>query len=151
MRGLKLSSTLGSGISCNGNNVAYLARSPAPLNASGLDRKNFSKVPFQERPGPAISSSYTNSLGFTIQVWSFLILLSTLITFRSHLISLKPQWEFLMDICIDFFTWVYICICSWLKSSAWLHLRIFLVSSPLTFLWILTNCMYACSLLSTFN
>ncbi|KAL8113468.1 hypothetical protein AgCh_020688 [Apium graveolens] len=67
MRGLKLSSTLGSGISCNGNNVAYVARSSAPLNASGLDRKKFSKVPFQERPGPAISSSYTNSLGFTIQ------------------------------------------------------------------------------------
>ncbi|WOG89520.1 hypothetical protein DCAR_0208758 [Daucus carota subsp. sativus] len=66
-RGLKLSSMLGSGISCNGNNVAYLARSSAPLNASGLDRKNFSELPFQERPGPAISSSYTNSLGFTIQ------------------------------------------------------------------------------------
>ncbi|XP_074370665.1 uncharacterized protein LOC141711868 [Apium graveolens] len=67
MRGLKLSDMLGSGISCNGNNVAYLAGSAAPLSASGLDRKHFSKVPFQERPGPAISSSYTNSLGFTIQ------------------------------------------------------------------------------------
>lgn len=68
MRGLKLSDMLGSGVSCNGNNVAYLAGSAAPLSAYGLDRKHFSKVPFQERPGPAISSSYTNSLGFTIQV-----------------------------------------------------------------------------------
>lgn len=67
IRGLKLSHMLGSGLSCNGNNVAYLAGSAAPLSASGLDRKQFSNVPFQERPGPAISSSYTNSLGFTIQ------------------------------------------------------------------------------------
>lgn len=68
MRGLKLSERLGYGFSCNGNNVAYLAGSPAPLNAYGLDKKKFSKIPFQERPGPSISSSYTSSLGFTIQV-----------------------------------------------------------------------------------
>lgn len=67
MRGLKLSDMLGSGLSCNGNNVAYLAGSRAPLTATGLDRMQFSKLPFEERPGPAISSSYNNSLGFTIQ------------------------------------------------------------------------------------
>ncbi|KAK9985861.1 hypothetical protein SO802_030812 [Lithocarpus litseifolius] len=67
MRGLKLSDALGSGFSCNGNNVACLAGSPAPLNSIGLDRKQLSKIPFQERPGPSISSSYTSSLGFTIQ------------------------------------------------------------------------------------
>ncbi|XP_024187001.1 uncharacterized protein LOC112191810 isoform X1 [Rosa chinensis] len=67
MRGLKLSEALGSGFSCNGNTVAYLAGSPAPLGAYGLDRKQVFKTPFEERPGPSISSSYTSSLGFTIQ------------------------------------------------------------------------------------
>ncbi|KAF8397919.1 hypothetical protein HHK36_016844 [Tetracentron sinense] len=66
-RGLKLSEKLGFGFSCNGNTVAYLAGSPAPLSAYGLDKKQFSKIPFQDRPGPSISSSYTSSLGFTIQ------------------------------------------------------------------------------------
>ena len=68
MRGLKLYDALGSGFSCNGNTVACLSGSPAPLNSFGLDRKQLSKIPFQERPGPSISSSYTSSLGFTIQV-----------------------------------------------------------------------------------
>ncbi|KAF7148441.1 hypothetical protein RHSIM_Rhsim03G0070500 [Rhododendron simsii] len=67
LRGLKLSETLGSGFSCNGNAVAYVAGSPAPLNAYGLSKSNFSEIPFQERPGPSISSSYTSSMGFTIQ------------------------------------------------------------------------------------
>ncbi|XP_075638209.1 uncharacterized protein LOC142610304 isoform X3 [Castanea sativa] len=67
MRGLKRSDALGSGFSCNGNTVAYLAGSPLPLNSFGLDRKQLSKIPFQERPGLAISSSYMSSLGFTIQ------------------------------------------------------------------------------------
>lgn len=67
LRGLKFSERLGSGFSCNGNVVAYVAGSPAPLNAYGLGKTNFSKIPFQERPGPSISSSYTSSLGFTIQ------------------------------------------------------------------------------------
>ncbi|KAI8562988.1 hypothetical protein RHMOL_Rhmol03G0078900 [Rhododendron molle] len=67
LRGLKLSERLGSGFSCNGNAVAYVAGSPAPLNAYGLAKSNFSKIPFQERPGPSISSSYTSSSGFTIQ------------------------------------------------------------------------------------
>ncbi|XP_059646651.1 long-chain-alcohol oxidase FAO2-like [Cornus florida] len=67
IRGLKLSERLGCGFSCNGNNVAYLAGSSAPLSAYGLDRKQLSKVPFQERPGTSISSSYTSSLGFTIK------------------------------------------------------------------------------------
>ncbi|KAJ4705296.1 Long-chain-alcohol oxidase FAO4B [Melia azedarach] len=67
MRGLKLSEVLGSGFSCNGNNVAYLAGSPAPLNSYGLKGKEIPEKPFQVRPGPAISSSYTSSLGFTIQ------------------------------------------------------------------------------------
>ncbi|XP_072999091.1 uncharacterized protein [Typha latifolia] len=66
-RGLKLSEKLGFGFSCNGNNVAYLAGSQAPLNACGLTKKQFSKVKFENRPGPAISSSYTSSLGYTIQ------------------------------------------------------------------------------------
>ncbi|XP_077230382.1 uncharacterized protein LOC143866499 [Tasmannia lanceolata] len=66
-RGLRLSEKLGFGFSCNGNNVAYVAGSRAPLNAYGLNKKQFSKVPFQDRPGPTISSSYTSSLGFTIQ------------------------------------------------------------------------------------
>ncbi|KAH6806138.1 hypothetical protein C2S51_030969, partial [Perilla frutescens var. frutescens] len=67
LRGLSVSEKLGSGLSCNGNNVAYLAGSSAPLNASGLNEMQFSELPFQERPGPSISSSYTSSLGFTIQ------------------------------------------------------------------------------------
>lgn len=69
-RGLPVSEKLGSGLSCNGNNVAYLDGSSAPLNASGLYKNRFSDIPFQERPGPSISSSYTSSLGFTIQVIS---------------------------------------------------------------------------------
>ncbi|XP_052310139.1 uncharacterized protein LOC18100631 isoform X4 [Populus trichocarpa] len=67
MRGLRLSDTLGSGFSCNGNNLAYVAGSPAPLNGYGLNRKQLSEIPFQDRPGPSISSSHTSSLGFTIQ------------------------------------------------------------------------------------
>ncbi|KAI3749921.1 hypothetical protein L2E82_20542 [Cichorium intybus] len=66
-RGLELSSRLGEGFSCNGNNTAYLAGCTTPLGAFGLHKEQFSKIPFQERPGPAISSSYTSSLGFTIQ------------------------------------------------------------------------------------
>ncbi|KAG9459072.1 hypothetical protein H6P81_003580 [Aristolochia fimbriata] len=66
-RGLKLSERLGFGLSCNGNNVAYVAASRAPLHAYGLSKKQLSQVPFEDRPGPAISSSYTSSLGFTIQ------------------------------------------------------------------------------------
>lgn len=68
MRGLDVSEALGCGFSCNGNAVAYLAGSPAPLNAYGLDREQLWKKAFHERPGPSISSSYTSSLGFTIQV-----------------------------------------------------------------------------------
>ena len=71
MRGLKLSEALGSGFSCDGNIVAYLAGSTGPLNAYGLDRKQLSKPPIQARPGPSISSSYSSSLGFTIQVQDF--------------------------------------------------------------------------------
>lgn len=67
MRGLNLSDTLGCGFSCNGNTVAFLARSPAPLNSYGLVGKKILETPLQLRPGPAISSSYTSSLGFTIQ------------------------------------------------------------------------------------
>ncbi|XP_024186518.1 uncharacterized protein LOC112191406 [Rosa chinensis] len=67
MRGLKLSEALGSGLSCNGNTVAYLAGTPAPVNGYGLDRKQVFTAPFEERPGPSISSSFTSSLGFTIQ------------------------------------------------------------------------------------
>lgn len=68
MRGLKVSEALGCGFSCNGNAVAYVAGSPAPLNAYGLGREQLWKNAFHERPGPSISSSYTSSLGFTIQV-----------------------------------------------------------------------------------
>ncbi|KAJ4705299.1 4Fe-4S ferredoxin, iron-sulfur binding, conserved site-containing protein [Melia azedarach] len=67
MRGLKLSEALGSGFSCNGNTVAYLAGSPALPSSYVLDRKEIPEKPFQLRPGPAISSSYTSSLGFAIQ------------------------------------------------------------------------------------
>ncbi|KAF6165858.1 hypothetical protein GIB67_012755 [Kingdonia uniflora] len=69
-RGLRVIERLGFDFGCNGNNVAYLAGSSAPLNAYGLERNQFSKVPFQDRPGPSISSSYTSSLRFTIQVSS---------------------------------------------------------------------------------
>lgn len=67
MRGLKLSEALGLGFSCNGNAVAYLAGSPAPLSGYGLQKKQLSEIPFQARPGPSISSSYASSLGFSIQ------------------------------------------------------------------------------------
>ncbi|CAM8968767.1 unnamed protein product [Rhodiola kirilowii] len=66
-RGLQLSGKLGCGFSCNGNAVAYVAGSPAPLNSVGLERKQFSDIPFEERPGPSITSSYTSAKGFTIQ------------------------------------------------------------------------------------
>ncbi|KAF5180524.1 Nitrilase/cyanide hydratase and apolipoprotein N-acyltransferase family protein [Thalictrum thalictroides] len=66
-RGLKISDRLGLGFSCNGNNCAYLAGSSAPLSSYGLDKSQFSKIPFQDRPGPSISLSFTSSLGFTIQ------------------------------------------------------------------------------------
>ncbi|XP_024980924.1 uncharacterized protein LOC112517781 [Cynara cardunculus var. scolymus] len=66
-RGLKLSGRLGEGFSCNGNNAAYLAGCTKPLGAYGLAKNQFSNIPFQQRPGPAISSSYTSSFGFTIQ------------------------------------------------------------------------------------
>ncbi|KAF9680858.1 hypothetical protein SADUNF_Sadunf06G0165300 [Salix dunnii] len=67
MRGLRLPDTLGSGFSCNGNTLAYVARSAAPVNGYGLNRKQLSEIPYQDRPGPSISSSHTSSLGFTIQ------------------------------------------------------------------------------------
>ena len=67
-RGLNLSDRLGLGLSCNGNNVACVAGSQAPLHGYGLTKKQFLGIPFQNRPGPAISSSFTSSLGFTIQV-----------------------------------------------------------------------------------
>ncbi|KAJ6406704.1 hypothetical protein OIU84_010253 [Salix udensis] len=67
MRGLRLPDTLGSGFSCNGNTLAYVAGSAAPVNGFGLNRKQLSEIPFQDRPGPSISSSHTSSLGFTIQ------------------------------------------------------------------------------------
>ncbi|XP_073044275.1 uncharacterized protein [Primulina eburnea] len=67
MRGLSVSQKLGFGLSCNGNNVAYLVGTSAPVNASGLNKQQFSGIPFHERPGPSISSSYTSSLGITIQ------------------------------------------------------------------------------------
>ncbi|KAG0489690.1 hypothetical protein HPP92_006553 [Vanilla planifolia] len=66
-RGLALSERLGFGLSCNGNNVAYAATSRAPLNAYGLNKKQFSEAPIESRPGPAISASFTSSNGFTIQ------------------------------------------------------------------------------------
>ncbi|KAI3871972.1 hypothetical protein MKX03_016745 [Papaver bracteatum] len=66
-RGLTVSDRLGYGFSCNGNNVAYLTGSAAPLNGQGVNKEQFSKIPFQDRPGPSISSSYTSTLGFTIQ------------------------------------------------------------------------------------
>ncbi|XP_020262326.1 uncharacterized protein LOC109838281 [Asparagus officinalis] len=66
-RGLNLSERVGLGLSCNGNNVAYVAGSQAPLNGYGLTKKQFLGIPFQHRPGPAISSSFTSSSGFTIQ------------------------------------------------------------------------------------
>ncbi|CAA0818817.1 Unknown protein [Striga hermonthica] len=67
LRGLQVSQKLGSGLSCNGNYVAYLAGSRAPLSSTGLNRMQFLNKAFGERPGPSISSSYTSSLGFTIQ------------------------------------------------------------------------------------
>ncbi|KAI0519706.1 hypothetical protein KFK09_007165 [Dendrobium nobile] len=66
-RGLGLSDRLGLRISCNGNNVAYVTRSKAPLHAYGLNKKQFSEVALHNRPGPAISVSFTSSSGFTIQ------------------------------------------------------------------------------------
>ncbi|RZC90861.1 hypothetical protein C5167_028692, partial [Papaver somniferum] len=66
-RGLRVSDQLGCGFSCNGNNVGFLIGGPAPLNAHGLEKQQFSKTPFQNRHGPSISASYTSSLGFTIQ------------------------------------------------------------------------------------
>lgn len=67
LRGLSVSDQLGSRFSCNGNNVAYLAGGAAPLNARGLNKTQVSNIPLEERPGPSISSSYTSSLGFSIQ------------------------------------------------------------------------------------
>ncbi|KAJ8642501.1 hypothetical protein MRB53_004249 [Persea americana] len=66
-RGLKVSERLGFGFSSNGNNVAYLDGSSVPINGQGLKKAEFSKIPLQDRAGPTISSSYTSSVGFTIQ------------------------------------------------------------------------------------
>lgn len=70
-RGLKVSDRLGFGFSSNGNNMAYLDGSSVPINGQGLKKTEFSKIPLHDRPGPSISSSYTSSLGFTIQVRTF--------------------------------------------------------------------------------
>ena len=67
-RGLKLSDRLGFGFSTNGNNFAYLAGSSEPLSGVGVAEKEFSKIAFQDRPGPTITSSLTSSAGFTVQV-----------------------------------------------------------------------------------
>ncbi|KAI3994486.1 hypothetical protein MKX01_012743 [Papaver californicum] len=66
-KGLRVSDQLDCGFSCNGNNVGFITGSPAPLNAQGFNKKQFSKTSFQDPPGPSISASYTSSLGFTIQ------------------------------------------------------------------------------------
>ncbi|KAL5721197.1 hypothetical protein ACHQM5_013788 [Ranunculus cassubicifolius] len=66
-RGLKVSERLGYGFSTNGNNCAYLGLSSAPLSSYGLEKDQFLRTPFGDRPGPSISSSYTSSLGFSIQ------------------------------------------------------------------------------------
>eukprot|EP01018_Ginkgo_biloba_P009406 Gb_33821 [translate_table: standard] len=66
-RGLRLSERLGMGFSCNGNNVAYVARSSAPLKTYGLKKEDFVNIAKTDRPGPTISTSYTSSLGFIIQ------------------------------------------------------------------------------------
>eukprot|EP01018_Ginkgo_biloba_P020085 Gb_39397 [translate_table: standard] len=66
-RGLGLSKRLGMGFSCNGNNVAYVAGSSAPLKSYGLKKEDFVNIAKTDRPGPTISTSYTSSLGFTIQ------------------------------------------------------------------------------------
>ena len=67
-RGLQISDRLGKGFSTNGNNFAYLAGSSLPLNGQGLSKEQFSNIPFQNRPGPSVSSSFISSLGFTIEV-----------------------------------------------------------------------------------
>lgn len=72
-RGLDISGRLGQGLSCNGNNVAYVTRTKAPLHAYGLNKKQFSEVSFHSRPGPAISASFTSSKGFKIQVGNLII------------------------------------------------------------------------------
>ncbi|XXG62726.1 hypothetical protein AAC387_Pa05g1039 [Persea americana] len=66
-RGLKISDRLGMAFSTNGNNFAYLAGSSLPLNGQGTSKEQFSNIPFQNRPGPSVSSSFTSSLGFTIE------------------------------------------------------------------------------------
>ncbi|KAJ8639856.1 hypothetical protein MRB53_016550 [Persea americana] len=66
-RGLQISDRLGMGFSTNGNNFAYLAGSSLPLNGQGLSKEQFSNIPFQNRPGPSVSSSFISSLGFTIE------------------------------------------------------------------------------------
>eukprot|EP01018_Ginkgo_biloba_P010791 Gb_15695 [translate_table: standard] len=43
-RGIGLSERLGMGFSCNGNNVAYVAGSSAPLKTYGLKKEDFSGV-----------------------------------------------------------------------------------------------------------
>ncbi|XP_057857842.2 uncharacterized protein LOC131066953 [Cryptomeria japonica] len=66
-RGLGLSERLGLGVSCNGNNMAYVVGSNAPLNGYGLNKQELAYSAKALRPGPAITASYTSSLGFTIQ------------------------------------------------------------------------------------
>eukprot|EP01018_Ginkgo_biloba_P027398 Gb_38445 [translate_table: standard] len=66
-RGLGLSQRLGMGFSYNGNNVAYVAGSSAPLKTYGLKKEDFINIAKTDCPRPTISTSYTSSLGFTIQ------------------------------------------------------------------------------------
>ncbi|KAL4182619.1 hypothetical protein AMTRI_Chr11g151100 [Amborella trichopoda] len=116
-RGLRASEKLGCGFSGNGNNVAYVAGSRAPLNAYGLRKNQLPNISLQDRPGPAISSSYTSSLGFTVQTgvlptaYSYLIfkgivsygwppgywLLHGLIDKVNHLISLKANQAVILN------------------------------------------------------
>lgn len=58
MRDLPVSGKLGLRLSFNGNNVAYLARRSATMNSYALIRKQLSKIPFEERQGPPISSFF---------------------------------------------------------------------------------------------
>ncbi|KAH7447450.1 hypothetical protein KP509_01G107600 [Ceratopteris richardii] len=68
MRGLAVSDRLGHGLSCNGNNIAIVCGTHVTTRGHSLTSNEVveDKVGF-DRPGPSITTSYTSSLGYTIQ------------------------------------------------------------------------------------
>ncbi|KAI5061107.1 hypothetical protein GOP47_0023612 [Adiantum capillus-veneris] len=67
IRGLAISDRLGHRFSCNGNSVAFVCGTHVATKGHSLTPKELKNTPMFDRPGPSITTSYTSSLGYTIQ------------------------------------------------------------------------------------